>query len=221
VAKWRPIHAPVSPAPSKIPYGGFSPVRLQTSISVQPSSDHRCQTYMHVPSSSGIHPLLCPVIWAKAQPDAPNTESEHSSSGPWLPNRLFCPVRSSLTMTTSAPLSAARPAYELFRRAAVMSRQPQRVPNLLYQSFMPCRRLYSGGSSNCLRRSLHYWSCLRQERSGSATTSSHHAGPSGACNGAAAFTSCYGLAYCSPCSGQGFYDRACMGLGYPNSPRRL
>jgi hypothetical protein len=28
--KWPPIPAPVSAAPSKIPYGGFSPVRLQT-----------------------------------------------------------------------------------------------------------------------------------------------------------------------------------------------
>jgi hypothetical protein len=36
--KWPPIPAPVSPAPSKIPYGGFSPVRLQTSIRWPPSS---------------------------------------------------------------------------------------------------------------------------------------------------------------------------------------
>ena len=36
--KERPTHAPVSPTPSKIPYGGFSPVRLQTSIHVRPSS---------------------------------------------------------------------------------------------------------------------------------------------------------------------------------------
>ena len=35
--KKRPIPAPVSPAPSKIPYGEFSPVRLQTSCQRRPS----------------------------------------------------------------------------------------------------------------------------------------------------------------------------------------
>jgi len=35
------VHAPVSPAPSKIPYGGFSPVRLQTSLGGQPSPSAR------------------------------------------------------------------------------------------------------------------------------------------------------------------------------------
>jgi len=29
------------------------------------------------------------------------------SSGPWLPDRFYCPARSSLTMATSAPLSTA------------------------------------------------------------------------------------------------------------------
>jgi hypothetical protein len=37
VAKKRPIPAPVSPALSKIPYGGFSPVRLQASCQRRPS----------------------------------------------------------------------------------------------------------------------------------------------------------------------------------------
>ena len=40
VAKWPPALAPVSSSPSKIPYGGFSPVRLQTDTDLQrrPSS---------------------------------------------------------------------------------------------------------------------------------------------------------------------------------------
>ena len=36
--KWSPDHQHVSSAPSKIPYSGFSPVRLQTGIQPRPSS---------------------------------------------------------------------------------------------------------------------------------------------------------------------------------------
>src|SRR5262249_18735422 len=37
--KWSPDHQYVSSAPSKIPYSGFSPVRLQTEFQPRPSSN--------------------------------------------------------------------------------------------------------------------------------------------------------------------------------------
>ena len=60
--KERPIHAPVSPALSKIPYGGFSPVRLQTSIRVQPSSAGRGLICTFLPPRTSTR-LQCPVSW--------------------------------------------------------------------------------------------------------------------------------------------------------------
>ena len=61
-------------------------------------------------------------------------------------------------------------AYGLFRRAAGCPAQPQRVPNLLCQSFHPCRHPYPGGPSDCTRRCLHRWFCLHHISTGSATT---------------------------------------------------
>ena len=60
--KERPIHAPVSPAPSKIPYGGFSPVRLQTSIRVPPSSAQRRLIDTFLPCRASTR-FSCPVSW--------------------------------------------------------------------------------------------------------------------------------------------------------------
>src|SRR5436853_6595787 len=94
------------PAPSKIPYGGFSPVPLQTSIPVQPSPAHRA-LICTVPPPQVSTRFICPVIWTFA----PSERAEHrqqirSSSGPWLRNRFYCPAASSLTMATSEPLQS-------------------------------------------------------------------------------------------------------------------
>ena len=107
----------VSSTPSKIPYGGFSPVRLQTRFRPRP------------PSRAGHRQLIgrhCLYLRSRRLfrsgthvQSAPRTsDQDHGSNGPWLPNRFYCPVGSSLTMATSAPLSATRAAYELFRQAA-------------------------------------------------------------------------------------------------------
>ena len=103
--KERPIHAPVSPAPSKIPYGGFSPVRHQTSIRVPPSSAPT-QTYRHVPSSSCVHPLfLSGYLDLRPIRTRRTPTQNHSSSGPWLRSRFYCPAASTLTMATSETLA--------------------------------------------------------------------------------------------------------------------
>jgi hypothetical protein len=126
----------VSSAPSKIPYGGFSPVRLQTRLTPRPPSPALPRWFI------GRHcRYLRPRRWIRSRTcvqAAPKTsDHDRGSSGPWLPNRLYCPAGSLLTMATSAPLTTDPPAYGLFRGTAGPTRQPQRVPNLLCQSVHP------------------------------------------------------------------------------------
>ena len=65
VAKSHQTFCPVSSTPSKIPYGGFSPVRLQTGG--EPDATFigavETPTYRRRLSWSGVHPLVCPVNW--------------------------------------------------------------------------------------------------------------------------------------------------------------
>ena len=126
----------VSSSPSKIPYGGFSPVRLQTRLSPRPPSRACPRPFIgrhcrYLVSRRLFRSRTCVQT-------APRTsDHDRESSGPWLPDRLYCPASSSLTMATSAPLSGYSAAYGLFRQAAGPTRQPQRVPNLLCQSVRP------------------------------------------------------------------------------------
>jgi hypothetical protein len=93
----------VSSAPSKIPYGGFSPVRLQAGCQPCPS-----------PPFSGFDTTTVEIsservlFRSRALAQAARTASDttHPPSGPWLRRRLFCPPASSLTMATSELLSA-------------------------------------------------------------------------------------------------------------------
>jgi hypothetical protein len=121
----------VSSAPSKIPYGGFSPVRLQTNF--QASDLHGARR-----GSSAVHiRRLTPLIrglsvrtqharralrqvgarGAKAQSRTRISRfnrarflptSTRSSRGPWLARRFCCPSRSWLTTASSATLKPVR-----------------------------------------------------------------------------------------------------------------
>ena len=159
----------VSSAPSKIPYGGFSPVRLQTRLTPRP------------PSRASPRPLIgrhCRYLVSRRlvrsvsfDPSAPRTaDHDRESSGPWLPNRLYCPAGSSLTMATSAPLSATRRlmSYSVGLRDRPASRRGS--PIYSARPFTPCRRPYPGGPSVCTRRALQRWCCLRRISTGSTTT---------------------------------------------------
>jgi hypothetical protein len=203
----------VSSAPSKIPYGGFSPVRLQTRLTQRPPSP-RCE-----PLLIGRH---CRYLFSRrfvrsrsCDQAAPRTsDHDRGSSGPWLPDRLYCPARSSLTMTTSAPLSATR---RLMDYSAKLRDQPaSRRGSPIYSDspFAPCRCPYSGGSSgssDCPRRFLHRWCCLRQIRTGSATTNPTF--PERVGRVTKLQHSLYAAAWwhCLLCSGQDFYDQAFLG----------
>src|SRR5882672_2724417 len=197
----------VSSAPSKIPYGGFSPVRLQTRLTPRPPS-RACQRLL-----IGRH---CRYLVSRRfirrrsfDQSAPRT-SDHNrrSSGPWLPNRLYCPAGSSLTMATSAPLTATQRIMNYSVELRNQSASRRGSPIYSASPFTPCRRPYSGGPNDCIRRCLHRWFCLRRISSGSATTSP--TAPDQVGSVTKLQHSLYATAWrcCLSCSGQDFYDRA-------------
>ena len=133
----RAIHF-VSSAPSKIPYGGFSPVRLQTGCQTRPSLPRgnfdastvafspvrvyfRNRTYVRR-HSRFLTPHTCPVALG-------------SASG--------CIVRQPHRLLWPHPSFCAPPPVSLY---ASSSAGEQKFPNLLRQGLIPCRRPYSGGS---------------------------------------------------------------------------
>ena len=159
----------VSSAPSKIPYGGFSPVRLQTRLTPRPPS-RACQRLLigrhcrYLISRRFIRRGSCDQA-------APRTsDHDRESSGPWLPVRLYCPVGSSLTMATSAPLSATQRIMAYAVRLRNRSASGRGSPIYSASPFTPCRRPYSGGPDECIRRCLPHRYCLRRISTGSTTT---------------------------------------------------
>jgi hypothetical protein len=115
----------VSCSPSKIPYVGFSPVRLQIGIQPQPSPGHRClsarpaytypaQTYMQLKLLS--QKRVCPQHYcrffhprAKLNWDSiQDCQQAIQSRGPWLSSGLCCPTSSSLTMASSESVCSFR-----------------------------------------------------------------------------------------------------------------
>ena len=149
VAKGHQAMHFVSSTPSKIPYGGFSPVRLQTHFTPRPPS------HVLLLLLIGRHwRLLYPRRWFRigtCVQAAPRISNPHrESSGPWLPFRFYCPAGSLLTMATSAPLRVAQwfihYPIELRVRPANLRGSPIYSANPL----TPCRCPYSGDSNNCI-----------------------------------------------------------------------
>ena len=197
----------VSSAPSKIPYGGFSPVRLQTRLTQRPSS----RTYQR--------PLIgrhCRYLdsrrfvrsWSCDQAAPRTSDHDRGSSGPWLPCRLYCPAGSSLTMATSAPLSAIRRLMDYSAKLPDLLAHRRGSPIYSDSPLAPCRRLYSGGSSDCARRFLRRWYCLRHIRTGSATTIPTIPEHVGRVTKLQRLLDAAAWERCLPCSGQDFYDQA-------------
>jgi len=120
VANSRQSMQHVSSSLSKIPYVGFSPVRLQTGIQPRPSLariglsarsafTHSLPTYTwpKLLAQRGASPQPC---WffrdrAEAQAALPSLlPTALQSRGPWLANGLCCPIGSSLTTASSETL---------------------------------------------------------------------------------------------------------------------
>jgi len=135
----------VSPTPSKIPYGGFSPVRLQTRLTPRPPSPARPRWLIGRYCS-----YLRPQRWIRnrsCDQTAPqSSDLNRESSGPWLPCWLCCPAGSLITTATSAPLSATLGLmhYSVGPRDLLASRRGS--PLYSANPFTTCRRLYSGDS---------------------------------------------------------------------------
>jgi len=150
----------VSSAPSKIPYGGFSPVRLQTRLTPRPPS----LVFPHQLIGRHCRYLRLRLEFrsrACAQAAPKTSDHDRGSSGPWLPSRLCCPAGSSLTMTTSAPLSATGRLMDYSARLRDQPASRRGSPICSVSPFTPCRRPCSGGANDCSRRCLHRWYCLR------------------------------------------------------------
>ncbi len=207
----------VSSAPSEIPYGGFSPVRLQTRLTPRPPS----QAYPRLLIGRHCRYLRRQhFIRNRSYDQAAPATSDHDreSSGPWLPARLYYPVGSSLTMATSAPLSATQRImdYSVGPRHPSASRRGS--PIYSASPFTPCRRPYSGGSHECAQRCLPrgLWPSPSLHRLGN-----HISSPSRTREGCVTKLqhSLYATTRqcCSPRSGQGFYDQAFMGWVTPEA----
>ena len=206
----------VSSTPSKIPYGGFSPVRLQTRLSPRPPSRacHRPLIGRHcryLVSRRLIRSRTCVQA-------APRTsDHNHESSGPWLPNRLYCPVGSSLTMTTSAPLSATWRLMDYSARLRVQPAHPRGSPVYSANPFSPCRRPYSGGSSDCLTMSTSLTLAFAVFASARQPHLPAFRSQRGCVTKLQRSLNATARRSCLPCSGQGFYNRAFMGRVAPTT----
>ena len=207
----------VSSAPSKIPYGGFSPVRLQTRFRQRPPS-RACQR-----SLIGRHCWYLVTrsfvrSWSCDQAAPRTSDRDRRSSGPWLPSRLYCPAGSSLTMATSAPLTAAQRIMDYSARLRDRLASLRGSPICSASPYSPCRRPYSGGSHQCTQRCLPrgHWPSPSLHWLGN-----HMASRSRTSEGCVTKLqrSLYATARrcCSPRSGQGFYDQAFMGRVTPDA----
>ena len=102
----------VSSSPSKIPYGEFSPVRLQTGIPPRPSptrsgsSLHPAPAYTRFKSRSRKRATSRSGTYVQAALSP--SDRTLPSRGPWLASRFCCPAGSSLTMTSSETLGPSR-----------------------------------------------------------------------------------------------------------------
>jgi len=205
----------VSSAPSKIPYGGFSPVRLQTRLTPRPASRafRRPLTGRHcryLVSRRFIRSGSCDQA-------APRT-SDHDcgSSGPWLPIRFYCPVGSSLTTATSAPLHASR-RLMVYARLALRSRASGRGSPIY--SVSPCAHALARTPVVSTRARDDYFrvdQSLCPIRTGSATTSPTHPDRVGRVTKLQRSLNATAWRAGWPCSGQDGYDRACTGRVTPN-----
>ncbi len=167
-------------SPSKIPYGGFSPVRLQTGF--QPRSSSLGPALKHItriPSiqadlyATKVHLIFLPG----SPPSTRHFRNGHPPSrGPWLARELCCPPGSSLTMASSEKLSVPPASLSTSSRWVFAPRygssRYREAPQFTLRVFLPVppsvpRR--TGWSTDC---SFSIHTSLRLLCTGSASASS-------------------------------------------------
>jgi hypothetical protein len=155
--KEPPDHAYVSSSPSKIPYGGFSPVRLQTGLQpLRPSPARRGfkrQTHMQ-PRPAGlyaaVHPPLCPVgpygqVCGAYSQGVP-VQRPLARQLVLLSRRVIAYYGLICASRSLPPLYALCSGPSL---CGLLWAGFERVPNLLCLSFPPCRLPYPVGPERC------------------------------------------------------------------------
>jgi len=159
---------------SKIPYVGFSPVRLQTGIQPRPSLvrtglsarsafTHSIPTYTwpKLLVQRGVSPQRCWFFRSRAEAQTALlsiSPTALQSRGPWLANGLCCPIGSSLTTASSETLD---PPIDL--SITTMGLCPTTLYGLVSRGSPicsaclspPCRLLYPGGPNGCTWLFLH------------------------------------------------------------------
>jgi hypothetical protein len=203
----------VSSTPSKIPYGGFSPVRLQTGCQERPSPSHSGLIRSH--SSYLLRTRYSVVGLASKRYVRPLTRTR-PSSGPWLPSRLYCPAGSWLTMATSAPLPASRRLMD-YTRLALRSRASGRGSPIY--SLSPCAHAVARTPVVPMRACDDFFGMgdsLRPICTGSATTNPTNPDQVGVVTKRQRLLDA--TAWCAgwPCSGQDVYSRAFVGRVAPS-----
>jgi hypothetical protein len=183
----------VSSSPSKIPYGEFSSVRLQTGFRPRPSparsgsSRHPALAYTRFKSRSRKRATSRSGTCVQAALSP--SDRTLPSRGPWLASGFCCPAGSSLTMTSSETLGSSKPTYAFADGYSLSREVPQfTLPVCLLRaaSRTPADRTTAFGCSFIVRFGLpHPWS-------GSASASPRAPVPAWPSNEAAKFALCYG-----------------------------
>ena len=202
----RAVH-PVSSSPSKIPYGGFSPVRLQTGFRPRPSPPaHTRRGLIRGHESASPHPSLAPTRGNRRSESALRVRAGGRSGPEALGSPAGCAVPPGRRLlwphprVWPAPDALCSSAAGLCHPAAV-----QRFPNLLRVSFAPCRLPYPGGSGGrdcCSSTRGGLRPSVRGSAPASPTQNSVHAWLR---NEAAEFALCCGPELRSPFTDKDFY----------------
>ena len=183
----------VSSSPSKIPYGGFSPVRLQTGILPRPSfaqsglSRHPAPAYTRPKFLSPKRATSRKGTFVQAA--LPSSDRTLPSRGPWLASGLYGPAGSLLTMTSSETLDSSGPTYDFAARCYLDREVPQftlPIWSLRAAFRTPADRTIAFGCFFIVRFGLPHL-CR-----GSASTNPRVPVPAWPCNEAAKFTLWYG-----------------------------
>jgi len=191
----------VSSAPSKIPYGGFSPVRLQAGSQQRPS-----------PPCGGFAAAIVEVSSVRVLFRSRACARRHSR--PLTPHT--CPV----ALGSASGYAVRRPHRLLWPHPSFWSAPPvlsiiasglcatQKVPTFIWQSLMTCCRPYSDGFSHPVRLQIAdlAFTHLPGVRQPYFPT---HQSTCGTFNEAATFALCCGPSSCWPRSGRDVYSRAC------------
>jgi len=214
----------VSCSLSKIPYIGFSPVRLQTDFQPRPSlKGTRVKREDRMPRTPhGLYAAKAADAISYSHTGIHSgdiSQTARQSRGPWLAKGLCCPLRSSLTTASSAPLRTS--VRLIFFALPVFALRPHLgwlpgVPQFNLRILLNVPPLQPRRSERLLTAVASPFASAFAIPAQARQTQRHHRRFSGGqFNEATKFTSCYGPKSCSPDSGTDFYFRAFPSMGHP------